>query len=311
MRAIYIVLVICSSVILGVLFILYFGGRRINEYYNDGTLKLSYIIKRGEISGIYNEFYENGRQKILAKFINGVQVDTMKAFYDNGILKELSYFKEGRKDGPFKEFYPSGKLRTSGFARSGYKDSLFSFYSPSERLDSTILFQNGRVVSRVFIGKSNTNYLLDYRYNYSIEFPEDWKYNLIDEHAILILINTKEKEHNQYTESINLSYYLHPIELSLKEFVASFTISMQSDIKNFQISSTNIDETKAEIKYSATYNDRQLKALVTVFYYNDRAYLFTCTADEDIYDKYELNFKEIVNTFNTLKGEPNRKQFKI
>lgn len=288
----YLLGVVLFSLVI-VLVVFYYNGRIIEESYDDGSLKARYHYKKGVIEGYYQEFYQNGNTKLESRYLNGVLVDTLRAYFENGVLSEISHFKNGKKNGFYEDYYSNGKLKSQGWASDGYKDSVFTYYSEKGETDSIIWYRKGEIEIRATFGDGLVNYQ-DFRYNYSLNFPQNWEFDLAQTEAVLVIKNTEGKKPGDYTESLNITFYQHEPSMDINEFISSYMLSMKQDIPSFNALDVNYTtDDRCEIRFTATYGERYLEALVTIVYGKDEAYMITCTADQ-------MNFKAVDNTFKQI-----------
>lgn len=94
------------------------------EYYDNGTLKKEYSVKKGKLNGAYKEYYDNGKLKLIHNYFQGKNKDSSIYFYSH-TNENVGVIKLWLNDGSYyqKEFYPNGKLKKEGLV-----------------LDSTIVF---------------------------------------------------------------------------------------------------------------------------------------------------------------------------
>ena len=95
-------------------------GSVVKEYFEDGTLKLTYEVleeEEGAARGVFTYYYENGKIKSVVPIISdGNELGytchgVAKAFFENGKPQSVQSYHLGKRNGVSKLYYEDGKLR--------------------------------------------------------------------------------------------------------------------------------------------------------------------------------------------------------
>ena len=85
----------------------------LNEFYDDGTIKIEYFFNNGKKHGLQKRWYENGQLEILYNYDMGKLEGLQKKWHQNGILKGEWYYIDDKLNGIIKEWYPNKQLKFS------------------------------------------------------------------------------------------------------------------------------------------------------------------------------------------------------
>jgi antitoxin component YwqK of YwqJK toxin-antitoxin module len=70
---------------------------KFEDYYENGTLKLSVRVKNGLKHGNYREYYKSGQLKVKGKFKHGAKDDTWEYFLPDGALQRSEQYNKGKQ----------------------------------------------------------------------------------------------------------------------------------------------------------------------------------------------------------------------
>ncbi|MEI6411950.1 MAG: hypothetical protein WCR52_21340 [Bacteroidota bacterium] len=92
-------------------------------YYKDSNAVLRrYFTIKDQIDGLMQEYYQDGKVKMERNFKNGIQTGPSIAYYPDGKHKERQYFVNGVQEGGDTLFYPDGKPQFIVQFKGGKKD---------------------------------------------------------------------------------------------------------------------------------------------------------------------------------------------
>jgi len=78
--------------------------KKVNEYYDDGSLKLVYETFKGLKHGNCVEYYKNGNIKSQSKWINDTITGFSVQYYESGNIESTTMWLDGQKHGNFVKF---------------------------------------------------------------------------------------------------------------------------------------------------------------------------------------------------------------
>ena len=96
-----------------------------NEYYPNGTIKISAMFRNGIPEGLKREYAEDGKLEKAYLYQNGVVTG-------EGIVKD-----DGNRDGPWKDFYPDGSLKAEGNYDNGKQVGDWKYYHLNGKIEQT------------------------------------------------------------------------------------------------------------------------------------------------------------------------------
>ena len=96
-----------------------------NEYYPDGTIKVSAMFRNGVPDGIRREYNPDGTVQHSWLYSNGTVVG-------EGIEKD-----DGNRDGPWKDYYPDGKIKSEGNYDNGKQVGEWKYYHQNGNIEQT------------------------------------------------------------------------------------------------------------------------------------------------------------------------------
>lgn len=92
----------------------YASGEVIGEavgYYDNGTHRFKYPLRKGVLSGIGRTWHENGTLHGEEAFRNGLRHGRKKEWHPNGVLKLEAHYAAGFLEGEYKEWFENGKYK--------------------------------------------------------------------------------------------------------------------------------------------------------------------------------------------------------
>ena len=107
----------------------------LNEYYDDGDLKIEYSFENGKKHGLQKRWYNNNQLEIIYNYDMGKLEGLQKKWHNNGILKGEWYYSDDKLNGIIKEWYPNKQLKFSKKYISGELIEVLEHYNP----DGTIV----------------------------------------------------------------------------------------------------------------------------------------------------------------------------
>ncbi|MDP1621786.1 MAG: hypothetical protein Q8M08_05550 [Bacteroidales bacterium] len=96
-----------------------------NEYYPDGTLRISAMFRNGIPEGIKREYSPDGHVEKAYLYKNGVIIG-------EGVVKD-----DGERDGPWKDLYPDGSLKAEGNYNNGKQTGEWKYYHANGNIEQT------------------------------------------------------------------------------------------------------------------------------------------------------------------------------
>lgn len=66
----------------------------IEQFYENGNIKLFAFIENGEFDGIYKDYHENGKLQTVANYNNGKLSGLRKTYHFNGVLDNHKYYDD-------------------------------------------------------------------------------------------------------------------------------------------------------------------------------------------------------------------------
>ena len=85
----------------------------LNEYYDDGSLRIHFNFENGKKHGIQKKWYKNGQLEILYNYDNGKLQGLQKKWFSNGFLRGQWSYDNDKLHGIAKEWYNNGNLKFS------------------------------------------------------------------------------------------------------------------------------------------------------------------------------------------------------
>jgi antitoxin component YwqK of YwqJK toxin-antitoxin module len=94
------------------------------------------------ITGIVEEFYENGQLKVRQYYKDGKGDGLHEGFYTNGQLEFRQTYKDGKVDGWWESYHINGQVRGSGSVIEGNQDGVYVWFDNGVPF-MTRLYKNG------------------------------------------------------------------------------------------------------------------------------------------------------------------------
>lgn len=105
------------------------------EYYpNNGQLKLSGTMNKGNQTGLWESWFEDGIQAASTEFLDGQNHGQSKEYYSNGQLKLEATYAKGSFDGQVKQYHQNGKPQLVETWVKGQKEGDASYYHNNGKL---------------------------------------------------------------------------------------------------------------------------------------------------------------------------------
>lgn len=99
-------------------------------------------------TGIVRLYYDNGTLAWEISFKDGKQDGWTKWYYDNGQVRTQMFFVNGDANGESLWYYRHGTLRERGNYANDLANGESKLYTPSGALEYTIIYRDGREISR-------------------------------------------------------------------------------------------------------------------------------------------------------------------
>ncbi|HIV49889.1 toxin-antitoxin system YwqK family antitoxin [uncultured Helicobacter sp.] len=99
-------------------------------------------------TGVVRLYHNNGTLAWEISFKDGKQDGWTKWYYDNGQIRTQMFFVDGNANGESLWYYRHGVVREEGRYTNDLADGESKLYTPSGVLKYTIVYRNGREVSR-------------------------------------------------------------------------------------------------------------------------------------------------------------------
>ncbi|MDP4281549.1 MAG: hypothetical protein Q8867_05295 [Bacteroidota bacterium] len=115
-----------------VIFITLFSSgcaHNVKQYWPDGTLKSTMLIKSGQNVGPAVWYFENGKKMLECNYQDNKLEGLFRRYYDNGTPKEEFNYKSDKRHGPFKTWDRLGRVKETGNYLNGMMDGAYKkFY---------------------------------------------------------------------------------------------------------------------------------------------------------------------------------------
>ncbi|GIU23432.1 toxin-antitoxin system YwqK family antitoxin [Shewanella schlegeliana] len=108
----------------------------VEDFHDNGQLKIRGYELRGDRVGHWQTFYEDGTLRYDEHHPAGIR----KRFYENGQLAQEGYFDEGLEQGEFKDYHKNGNLRAVRNFKDGQIVGLGEAYSEDGTLEQQANF---------------------------------------------------------------------------------------------------------------------------------------------------------------------------
>ena len=95
------------------------------------------------ITGIVEEFYENGQLKVRQYYKDGKGDGLHEGFYTNGQLEFRQTYKDGKVDGWWESYHINGQVRGSGSVIEGNQDGVYVWFDSNGVPIMTRTYKNG------------------------------------------------------------------------------------------------------------------------------------------------------------------------
>ncbi len=131
-----------------------FSGQ-IEEFHQNGNLKVSGQIKRGQLIGSYTEYYTYGQQKLIAYYDDNGNATDYWQYYDSlgnqylseqyrkDVLVLSSETENGLRNGITKSYYPDGAVRGTVNYSDGKRHGAYNEYYTNGRIKVTEHYVHG------------------------------------------------------------------------------------------------------------------------------------------------------------------------
>jgi len=135
------------------------------EYYDNGNLKVSGVVKYDKKVGEWKSYYVSGELESVANFEyilgdgygkNRIsrKVHT-KEFYENGNTKQTGTYLNDKKTGEWKTYYKSGQLEKIGIYKNGNRNDEDKTYYKNGQLKLFLKFENGNPIGETKLYHEN------------------------------------------------------------------------------------------------------------------------------------------------------------
>lgn len=104
------------------------GFEKIIIYYQEDQPKEEYVVKDGELNGLFRSWNPAGVITEESEYVDNVLNGVQKSFYSNGNIKSETTFIEGKKQGPSSIWYQNGKQSNEVLFHDDIVVSSTSFY---------------------------------------------------------------------------------------------------------------------------------------------------------------------------------------
>lgn len=115
--------------------------KNVEDYHDNGKLKLLGKLVNGEREGIWKEYYENGNMKSKEKYKSGI-IQSKEEWYEDMAKKCEMFYKNGNFHGVQKEFYKNGAVKLLAQFTEGKRDGEILIYSEDKKLLKKEFYKN-------------------------------------------------------------------------------------------------------------------------------------------------------------------------
>jgi antitoxin component YwqK of YwqJK toxin-antitoxin module len=117
--------------------------RKVNTYYDDGTLYESYFITQDSVrDGQYLRFAQNGDTLEKSEYALGRLNGKRILYYDNNVVEIIETYLGDSLEGLYKVYYEDGSLQMEMTYNNNKLNSLIKKYYPSGEIMEEVTFKN-------------------------------------------------------------------------------------------------------------------------------------------------------------------------
>ncbi len=135
------------------------------EFYDNGNLKVSGVVKYDKKVGEWKSYYVSGKLESVANFEyiigDGYGKNRIsrkvhaKEFYENGNTKKRGTYLNDKKTGEWKTYYKSGELEKIEKYKNGNRNDEEKHYYKSGQLKLFLKFENGKPIGETKLYHEN------------------------------------------------------------------------------------------------------------------------------------------------------------
>ncbi|MCM3715116.1 DUF1795 domain-containing protein [Alkalihalobacillus oceani] len=141
------------------------------------------------------------------------------------------------------------------------------------------------------------------QFAFSVEYPGDWTLQEVNE-TMLGFVSSRESEDDPFMENVSVQLnHLDGQSLSLEELTEILLANVQNEVPDFELTSSETVEATDEaqpdvhyLEYTGTQGDLQLAYEALLFINNDRAFVFTYTAEMNNFNQYYEAYTQIIES---------------
>lgn len=117
---------------------------KVNEYFEDGTLKEEVNYKDGKKHGVQKTFNRDGELRKTVSFNNGYLHGRSESYYSDGSLRVVANYKNDLKHGLFEWFFENGELESFKNYKDGFDHGEINRFYESGQLKFIGYNKNGK-----------------------------------------------------------------------------------------------------------------------------------------------------------------------
>lgn len=146
----------------------------------------------------------------------------------------------------------------------------------------------------------NSEKLLVYsnsEHNIKAKYSSNWEYKEDIMGAVVAFVSPLESESDSFRENMNIVIQdLSGFEISLKEYSDISIEQLKKSITNFKLVSNQVydqlNDKAYELVFTGIRNEFHMKWKTIFFIKDEKAYIITCTAEEDKFNDYLSYFEQ-------------------
>ena len=100
----------------------------INEYYDDGKVKMEMSVLNGFKEGLFKQFHTNGNLQTQSNFIKGEIHGKFTSYHQSGSQQIITFYNDNHRHGSYEEFHENGQLKKCGNYYMGMRIGKFYEY---------------------------------------------------------------------------------------------------------------------------------------------------------------------------------------
>jgi len=116
------------------------GAKKMEEKYEDGTIKTVYYLdSEGFYHGTYKKYYPSGQLMEEAIYVKNLLSGKRVLYYSNGQIEiEEHYNQQGLMEGPYRAYYENGTLKLEKQYLNNQITGILKVYYPSGKIKEVV-----------------------------------------------------------------------------------------------------------------------------------------------------------------------------